>query len=95
VSQISNPAYATPIPARHLEAIFELCHFSAEDRREFLEAYGEAHPRRLALAQDRLPLRRLTVSVPDLGSARKNKQLDRLLTNLVDRMADLIQDDRG
>ena len=28
VSQITNPAYAMPIPAQHLEIIFEICHFS-------------------------------------------------------------------
>ena len=40
VSQITNPAYATPIPARHLETIFEICHFSPEDAAHFLDAYS-------------------------------------------------------
>ena len=35
ISQITNPAYATPIPARHLETIFEICHFSPDERRGF------------------------------------------------------------
>ncbi len=33
ISQITNPNYLTPIPARHLDAVFEICHFSAEERR--------------------------------------------------------------
>jgi hypothetical protein len=45
VSQITNPAYPSPVPARHLGTIFALCHFSAEERATFLEAYRAAHPR--------------------------------------------------
>jgi hypothetical protein len=37
VSQITNPAYATPIPARHIETIFDICHFSPDDRQTFLD----------------------------------------------------------
>lgn len=46
VSQITNPAYSVPVPAKHLSTIFELCHFSPEERRHFLAAYSEAHPGR-------------------------------------------------
>ena len=28
ISQISNPAYPVPIPAPHLDIIFEICRFS-------------------------------------------------------------------
>jgi hypothetical protein len=44
VSQITNPAYSIPIPARHLETIFRICHFSPEERKSFLAAYAAAHP---------------------------------------------------
>src|SRR5438477_309550 len=61
VSQIANPAYPVPIPARHLEAIFEICHFSQDDRREFLAEYARAHPSRLSPVA---PMRRSrTISV--------------------------------
>ena len=46
VSQISNPAYPAPIPAPHLEIIFEICHFSPARRTAFLEAFDRAHPNR-------------------------------------------------
>ena len=46
VSQITNPAYGVPVPAKHLTTIFELCHFSPEERRHFLQAYQRAHPGR-------------------------------------------------
>ena len=46
VSQLVNPAYAMPIPAQHLETIFEICHFSPADRAAFLAVYDNAHPGR-------------------------------------------------
>ena len=44
VSQITNPAYPAPMPARHLGAILEICHLSPEERSTFLAAYRAAHP---------------------------------------------------
>jgi hypothetical protein len=35
ISQIGNPVYAVPIPMQHVDTIFEICHFTAADRREF------------------------------------------------------------
>lgn len=53
VSQITNPAYAVPIPARHVNAILEICHFSPEERNAFLEAYVRAHPGRRQAVQSK------------------------------------------
>lgn len=47
VTQITNPAYLVPIPAKHVAIIFEICHLSGAERAAFLEAYGRAHPGRL------------------------------------------------
>ena len=44
VSQITNPNYAIPVPARHLNNIFNICRFSAKERETFLKAYTAAHP---------------------------------------------------
>ena len=44
ISQITNPAYLTPIPAQHLDTLFEICHFSPDEKRRFIEAYTCAHP---------------------------------------------------
>jgi hypothetical protein len=90
VSQITNPAYATPIPARHLETIFEICHFSPEDRRNFLDAYSEAHPRRLPVAADNPRLRAHTLYLPDLGDDARNHELDRAVGDFVNRLTRLI-----
>ncbi len=44
VSQITNPSYLVPVPARHVGAIMDICHFSPEEREAFLAAYRQAHP---------------------------------------------------
>lgn len=92
ISQISNPTYATPIPAQHLSTIFELCHFSAAEKATFLAAYEEAHPQRADTMKAGRKERTITLQVPSLGSARKNGQLDALLHEFVRRLAALIRD---
>src|SRR5260370_37109603 len=49
VSQISNPTYSVPIPVKHLDLIFETCHFPPPEKNAFLRAYTNAHPRSLRL----------------------------------------------
>ena len=44
VSQIANPGLPDADPGAALETIFEVCHFSHDERRAFLAAYAEAHP---------------------------------------------------
>src|SRR3981189_3925293 len=53
ITQIANPAYQTPIPAQHVHPIIQICHFSAQERDRFLEAYHRAHPPRLPPPKDR------------------------------------------
>src|SRR5256885_12795724 len=87
ISQIANPVYAVPIPLQHLETIFEICHFTAADRREFLAAYAEAHPRRLDVVRKAAGTRKLTLTVPDLGDARRNRLLDETIAEIARRLA--------
>jgi hypothetical protein len=79
--------YAVPIPVQHLETIFEICHFTAADQREFLAAYAEAHPRRLDLVRKAAGTRKLTLTVPDLGDARRNRLLDETIAEIARRLA--------
>ena len=94
VSQIANPSYQTPIPAQHLDMIFEICLFPAGDRRAFLEAYGRAHPGKLGRTRHRKDhrLRPVTVYVPDLDDDAKNHALDRLLADIAARIGKLTED---
>ena len=94
ISQIANPSYATPIPAQHLETIFEVCLFPAAERRAFLEAYGRAHPGKVERTRKRKDhrLRPVTVYVPDLEDEAKNQALDRLLADIAARVGKLTED---
>lgn len=91
VSQITNPAYQTPIPASHLTQIFEICHFSAAERHEFTRLYALAHPKKM-LAQE--PRATSAVDLPDLGDAERNRKLHGLVSAFVRDIARLI-DDQG
>jgi hypothetical protein len=91
VSQITNAAYPVAIPAQHIETIFEVCHLSPAERMAFLDAYRQAHPRRLA-SETCPPRRALTLSVPDLGDAKKNRALDQAIEDLVARFTRYAQD---
>lgn len=92
ISQISNPIYATPIPAQHLSTIFQLCHFSAAEKAAFLAAYEEAHPRRADTIKAGRKERTITLQLPSLGSAKKDGQLDALVQEFVRRLTALVRD---
>jgi hypothetical protein len=93
ISQIANPVYAVPIPVQHLETIFEICHFTAADRRDFLAAYAEAHPRRHELVRKTTGTRKLTLTLPDLGSARRNRLLDETVAEIARRLTRFTEED--
>jgi hypothetical protein len=87
VSQITNPAYLVPIPAKHVAIIFEVCHLSGTERAAFLEAYGRAHPGRLRAPHREARTRMISVTVPDLGDDKKNRALDELVAEFAARLA--------
>ena len=89
VSQLVNPAYAMPVPAQHLETIFEVCHFSPAEREAFLAAYDEAHPGRRDSAERSAGTRAISLMAPDLGSARRNKAFDDMLAECAHQLARL------
>lgn len=91
VSQIANPAYLTPIPAQHLQTIFEICHFSPKERQQFTDCYASAHPRRLRLVENHPATRTISLTVPDLGNRQKNQEFDELILQFVKRVAHLAQ----
>jgi hypothetical protein len=95
ISQISNPVYSTPIPAQHVERIFEICHFSKEERKQFLAAYRRAHPRRLQVNGQGEPerSRQATVTLPDLGDPRKNRKLEALVAEFAQAAGRLLRDE--
>ena len=92
VSQIANPAYPMPIPAQHLDLLFELCHFSHESRVAFLKHYKVAHPGKLRLVSSRPATRRIALDVPDLGDPVRNAIVDEMLGNFSRSLNRLIDD---
>ena len=72
VTQMADPGYAMPIPAQHVEAMFDVCHFSEAQRKSFFEFYNRAHSRKLRLATVRSATRRLILDVPDFGHPERN-----------------------
>ncbi|OHV81817.1 hypothetical protein [Ensifer sp. LCM 4579] len=90
VTQVTSPAYSTPLPARHLATIFQVCHFSPGEQERFLQAYQSAHPGKLPDPGGAERLRQLSLIVPDLGDEKKNRLFDEAIEELVRNMAKLI-----
>lgn len=91
ISQIANPNYSVPIPAAHIERIFDTCHFLATEKAQFLAAYRRAHPHRVPSNSDDKRWREIVLRVPDLRDRDKNRQLDELLKEMLQRMLRLIE----
>ena len=92
ISQIANPAYPMPIPATHLDTMFEICRFSDAEKRRFLDLYQQAHPGRLHLIHSRAATRQITVEVPDLRDADRNAQLETLIETMARNLIRLVDD---
>jgi hypothetical protein len=90
VTQITSPAYPTPLPSRHLPTIFRVCHMSPAEQERFLEAYERAHPGKLPEATVLEGLRTLTLMVADTGDERKNRQFDEAVTEFIARLSALL-----
>src|ERR1700736_744979 len=90
ISQITNAKYSVPIPANHLESIFEGCHFLAAERESFMAAYRRAHPHRAPVGGGGARWRELRLRVPDLRDSKRNKELDELLHETLRRVLRLM-----
>ena len=87
ISQITNPDDPTPIPARHLDTIMDMCHFSRADRSRFLEAYNTAHPQGTPLPRNPLRhYRTLHIQVPMLDDPDRQEALEIFIRDTVRRL---------
>jgi hypothetical protein len=93
VTQVTSPAYATPLPSRHLDTIFRVCHFSPAEQERFLEAYQVAHPGKLPELRGGDGTRQLTLTVPDLGNEKKNRKFDEAVAEFIQKIAALTSDE--
>lgn len=91
ISQIANPTYPTPIPPAHISPIFEICHFSPAEREAFLASYEIAHPGRARQGGEGRPMRNVILRVPDFEDAEKNREMDRLIADLLTHITRLTE----
>ena len=92
ISQIANPNYSVPIPAAHLDRIFETCHFLASEKAQFIGAYRRAHPHRAPGKSAPSRRREIVLRVPDLRDREKNRQLEELMNEVAQRIVRLLED---
>jgi len=90
ISQITNPSYSVPIPAAHLDRIFEICHFLAGEKAQFMAAYRRAHPHRAPRKSGDARWREIVQRVPDLRDPGKNKQIDEMMKDMLERVVRLV-----
>ena len=93
VSQITNPVYPIPVPARHLEAIFRICHLAPEERQAFMAAYEAAHPchpregrRAPRKARER---RVIEIDLPVLGDPELEREMEDFLRHMARQLEKL------
>jgi phage tail protein X len=86
ISQITNPGYPIPIPAQHLDVIFEVCRLASAEKTAFLAAYHEAHPGRAATFDAQPRTRTLAVTLPDFADAGRNLLVDKAVLDFVARL---------
>jgi hypothetical protein len=90
VTQITSTTYATPLPAKHVPVIFTVCHFNAEEKRQFLEDYHAAHPEKREELEGGTPLRHMSLMVLDLGDEDRNRQFDEAIAEFAHKMGALL-----
>lgn len=94
VTQITSPAYATPIPQKHLASIFAVCHFSPAERDAFMAAYQRAHRGKLDIGELTMRTRHLTLLVPDLGD-KQNAAFDKAVGEFITKIGALMRPGGG
>ena len=94
LSQLTNPSDPTPIPAKHLKTLFELCHFSTEEQKLFVSAYKKAHPKRVGrIAMPPGPKREtetLELQIPVLDDPARQRALVAHIRDVVKGFTDLL-----
>ena len=91
ISQITNPSDATPLPARHIDTIFAVCHLSPQERKAVLAEYHSAHPGHTARRNaPQRHTRTLHLQVPVMHDEKKQKALESLIRDTVRRLCDLV-----
>jgi hypothetical protein len=80
------------VPAPHLHPIFDICHFSTEERDLFLRAYQAAHPKQGAapLGATAEKTHDLQIRVPVLADPKLQKELEATIRQTAARIIALV-----
>ncbi len=82
------------MPKRHLPLIFELAHFTAEEKSQFLGYYRRAHPRVGAHAADHPSsddTRVMRLQLPRLASTQLETRVDNMVRDFAHRLSELLR----
>jgi hypothetical protein len=94
ISQITGAGYATPLPEKHLSALFSVCHFTADERLEFMNAYDLAHPDKTSRVEDLRNTRHISLTVKDFGDDNKNRRFDEAVAEFVSRVSSIFSENQ-
>ncbi len=95
ISQITGTGYTTPLPEKHLSALFSVCHFTADERLEFMNAYDLAHPDKTIRVEDLRNLRHISLTVKDFGNDEKNRRFDEAIAEFANRVSGIFSENQG
>ena len=99
VSQITNPSYPVPLPARHVETIMDICHFSPEEREPFLAAFRSAHSSQSRSLKDTVRRRTghhtLHIEVPNFDDPEIQQEVEEAIRQFSMRIIALTLKTRG
>ena len=96
VTQITNPSYSIPVPARHLDVIFDICHFTIKERETFLIAYTAAHPNyqyrvvKPGTAPKEKGRRTLSIELPVLEDSAKQQKIEAMIKAYAQELFELV-----
>jgi DNA-binding transcriptional regulator YdaS (Cro superfamily) len=96
ISQITNPSLRVPLPAQHISAIVRVCHFSPEERADFLALYSRAHPAQFGALEELSEIERdvIRIPVPDLGNAEVRAEVEEAIREFAERLIALVRRSR-
>jgi hypothetical protein len=88
VSQITNPALKVPLPAQHIPALFQACHFTPEEQSRFLDLYKQAHPSQAAAIEELAEGERNVVKIvlPQFDSPKTRAEVETMIREYADRL---------
>jgi hypothetical protein len=95
VSQITNPSYPIPVPARHLETIFRICHLAPDEKQAFIAAYEAAHPHH-PRAEPRSPRksrerRIVEIELPIVDDPEIEREMEEMLRQVARQIEKLVR----